>query len=131
MSTKSNHVLIEERSAAATGSARAGARIAFSCGRGGASEEVCVMNADGSGRRYLTRTRAFDVDPSWSPDGRRIAFASDRNGPFEVYVMNANGGDQRRLTRTKGGGGSIDPAWSPDGQRIAFASNPEATATST
>src|SRR5262249_5931917 len=43
------------RSAAAAGSARAGARIAFSCGRKGPAEEVCVMNADGSGRRYLTR----------------------------------------------------------------------------
>jgi Tol biopolymer transport system component len=108
------------RSAAATGSARAGARIVFSCGG-----EVCVMNADGSGRRTLTRHPAYDLTPSWSPDGRRIAFASDRdrNGPLEVYVMNANGGDQRRVTRTKGGNSSTDPAWSPDGRRIAFSSD--------
>jgi Tol biopolymer transport system component len=109
------------RSAAATGSARAGARIVFSCGG-----EVCVMNADGSGRRTLTRHPAYNFEPSWSPDGRRIAFASnrDRNGDsLDVYVMNASGGDQRRVTRTKGGTSSIDPAWSPDGRRIAFSSD--------
>jgi Tol biopolymer transport system component len=107
--------------ASAIGSAEAGAKIAFSCVGG----EVCVMNADGSGQRNLTRHPAIDGDPSWSPDGQWIAFASDRNGPFELYVMNNSGGDQRRLTWTKGGGGSVNPAWSPDGQQIAFASNPE------
>jgi Tol biopolymer transport system component len=109
------------RSVAATGSARAGARIVFSCGG-----EVCVMNADGTGRRTLTRHPAYHLEPSWSPDGQRIAFASnrDRNSDsLDVYVMNANGGDQRRVTRTKGGDSSIDPAWSPDGRRIAFARN--------
>ena len=72
------------RSAAATGSVRAGARIAFSCGREGLGLEVCV-NADGSGQRNLTRHPANDFKPSWSPDGRRIAFASDRQdgGPYE------------------------------------------------
>jgi Tol biopolymer transport system component len=112
------------RSAATTGSGRAGARIAFSCGREGLGLEVCVMNADGSGQRNLTRHPANDFKPSWSPDGRRIAFVSDRdrNGPFEVYVMNAKGGDQRRVMRMKGGG-STEPAWSPDGRRIAFAGN--------
>jgi Tol biopolymer transport system component len=105
------------RSAAATGSARAGARIAFSCGRDGLGLEVCVMNADGSGRRNLTRHPANDFKPSWSPDGRRIAFVSDRNGPLEVYLMNASGGDQRLVTQ------GDDPAWSPDGRRISFAGN--------
>jgi Tol biopolymer transport system component len=73
------------------------------------------MNADGSGLRRLTRNPAVDADPTWSPDGRRIAFESKRGGNFDIYVMNADGSGQRRLTQSGG-----DPAWSPDGRRIAF-----------
>jgi len=110
------------RSVAAAGSARAEARIAFSCR--GLGLEICVMNADGSGQRTLTRHPANDLKPSWSPDGRQIAFVSDRDdGNPEVYVMKGSGRDQRRLTRTKHGGSSMSPAWSPDGRRIAFASD--------
>jgi Tol biopolymer transport system component len=108
------------RSVAAAGSARAGARIAFS--RGG---EVFLMNADGSGQRNLTRHPAFDLKPSWSPDGRWIAFVSTRccrSDHLEVYVMSLSGRDQRQLTHTSRGVSST-PAWSPDGRRIAFASD--------
>jgi hypothetical protein len=45
----------------------------------------------------LTRNFAFDADPSWSPDGTRIAFTSQRNGANQVFVMNADGSDQRLL----------------------------------
>ena len=59
--------------------------------------------------------------PVWSPDGRRIAYVSDRDVDWEIYLMNADGSDRRRLTRSPG----IDraPAWSPDGNQIAFESN--------
>jgi TolB protein len=56
------------------------------------------MNADGSGLRNLTRNPARDLRPSWSPDGRRIAFVSDRDGRLDAYVMNADGSNQRSLT---------------------------------
>ena len=59
--------------------------------------------------------------PAWSPDGRRIAFASGRDGNFEIYVINADGSRQRRLTRNTGR--DVGPVWSPDGRRIAFESN--------
>ncbi len=64
----------------------------------------------------LTHSAAFDASPAWSPDGRHIAFDSNRDGIFEVYVMNADGSGVTRLTGNGGG----NPAWSPDSRRIAF-----------
>jgi Tol biopolymer transport system component len=61
----------------------------------------------------------FQVQPSWSPDGKSIAFASRRSGRTHVYVMPADGGDARRLT--SGAADDARPTWSPDGRRIAFA----------
>lgn len=59
--------------------------------------------------------------PSWSPDGRSIAFSSTREGNQEIYVCRVDGADKRRLTSHP----AIDahPAWSPDGAQIAFATN--------
>ena len=65
----------------------------------------------------LTFNDAFDASPVWSPDGRRIAFTSDRDGRSEVYVMNADGSGVTRLTHNDAVDSS--PAWSPDGRRIA------------
>jgi Tol biopolymer transport system component len=51
------------------------------------SEEVYVINADGSSRTALTSNSASDVQPVWSPDGTKITFASNRDGyDFEIYT---------------------------------------------
>jgi TolB protein len=68
------------------------------CGRA-TTFEVHVRNADGSGQQKLTTQGA---QPSWSPDGRTIAFMSERDGNAEIYAMNADGSGQRNLTRTRG-----------------------------
>ena len=56
--------------------------------------------------------------PVWSPDGRRIAYLSRRDGTKEIYVVNADGSGQRRLTPRDVLAST--PVWSPDGRRIAF-----------
>ena len=61
----------------------------------------------------------LDVDPSWSPDGSKIVFASSRDGNFELYVMDPDGSNQERLTNTPMVSES-EPRWSPDGRKIAF-----------
>ena len=65
--------------------------------------------------------RAMDYWPAWSPDGKRIAFTSNRDGNYEIYVMNADGTGLRNLTRHPAQDNYA--AWSPDGKRIAFISN--------
>ena len=62
-------------------------------------------------------------NPAWSPDGRWIAFTSDRDGDTKVYVMDADGSNVRRLTDNTAFWRGGPPAWSPDGQRIAFSSH--------
>jgi TolB protein len=59
-----------------------------------------------------------DVTPSWSPDGKRIAFARRSNSAGDVWVVDANGRHVRRLTT--GDGDCRSPAWAPRGNRILF-----------
>lgn len=97
-----------------------GARIAFQSTRDGATFDLYVMNADGSGVRRLTATPSRREDkPSWSPDGTRVAFAAGTDHrPRDIYVVDADGSNERRLTRR--GQPVWGPSWSPDGKRIAF-----------
>ena len=61
--------------------------------------EIYTMDADGTNVRKLTNTPVGrSLSPTWSPDGGRIAFASERDGNMEIYVMNVDGSDPRNLT---------------------------------
>ena len=80
------------------------------------------MRPDGERVRQLTvNDGPFDGFPDWSPGGRHIAFASERDDNFEIYRMRADGGDQTRLTFDEAF--DFGPAWSPDGREIAFATD--------
>jgi len=67
----------------------------------------------------LTNNRASDDLPSWSPDGSRIAFTSNREGKSAIYVMHRDGSGVKRLTQSADDSGA---KWSPDGSRMAFTS---------
>jgi TolB protein len=68
--------------------------------------------------RQLTDDPAIDTAPCYSPDGKFIAFESDRGGSQQVYVMGRDGADPHRITFGKGRYGT--PVWSPRGDLIAF-----------
>ncbi len=76
----------------------------------------CVMALTASGRL------ADNLSPTYSPDGRRVAFVSTRAGNAQIYVMDADGANQRALDLAAGPGtgNSYAPDWSPDGERVAF-----------
>jgi Tol biopolymer transport system component len=108
--------------------------IAFTSTRDG-NEEIYVMKSDGTSPLRLTNHPAIDRHPAPSPDGKRLAFISNRDDPdpencgkpgkpnciFHIYVMNIDGTSLTRLTTSPGQ--DTYPSWSSDGMHIAFVSN--------
>ncbi|HEY0544331.1 MAG TPA: FG-GAP-like repeat-containing protein [Pyrinomonadaceae bacterium] len=80
--------------------------------------EIYVMNPDGSGQTNVTNNAATDKDASYSPDGSKIVFSTNRDGNYEVYAMNADGSSPLRLTNQTGD--DAFPSYSPDGSHIVF-----------
>jgi TolB protein len=96
-----------------------GNRITFSSG---SPSEIYVMNSDGSNRTKLTNVGGWSgaSEPSFSPDGSKIAFINPMNdGTYntEVYVMNSDGSNGTRLTNDSVW--EFSPSWSPDGSKLA------------
>jgi TolB protein len=90
--------------------------------RGFPSEHTAIWTypVNGSDPKQLTFNThtAQDLGGVWSPDGKQIAFWSDRDGDFEIFVMDNVGSNVRQLTYNHEWDGT--PAWSPDGSQIAF-----------
>ena len=103
------------------------AQIAFVSDRD-RNDEIYVMDDAGKNQRNLTNNPDTDYAPSWSPDGTRIAFSSDRKGDFEsfeIYVMDAYGGNQQNLTnhpRNDGSPARFVPAFAvaPAGKKFTM-----------
>lgn len=83
--------------------------------------EIWVWPVDGSGE-FKVADMAAEAAPAWSPDGQKLAFASDRDGDRDIYVVDANGSNLTNLTNDNDRDG--EPDWSPDGTQLAF-SEPE------
>ncbi|HEX7020938.1 MAG TPA: S9 family peptidase, partial [Gemmatimonadaceae bacterium] len=89
--------------------------------------QLWLADADNGGVRQLTTAGNANTSPAWSPDGRLIAFASDRDEKRQIFLIDPTGGEAKQLTENDEGIG--DFAWSPDGKQIAFtATDPETDA---
>jgi hypothetical protein len=96
------------------------AQIAYVVGMAPGILHVYVGTATGTRVRRLTADDASDEDPAWSPDGKKLAITTDRDGNREIYVVDADGSNAVRLTNDPDA--DYEPAWSRDGTRIAFVS---------
>ncbi len=83
--------------------------------------DIFEAKPNGDFLRRLTQAKGYDAEGAWSPDGRMIAFCSDRDGDPDIYVMDADGGNVRQLTNATGYDGG--PFISPDNQWVVFRSD--------
>jgi Tol biopolymer transport system component len=84
----------------------------------GKQEDLFVARNDGTDLRQLTNDVHKDREPRWSPDGKHIAFFSNRSGSVEIWTINPDGTDLRQITNTPGA--PVNPVWSSDSSRIAY-----------
>src|SRR3954470_10331716 len=83
--------------------------------------DIWVADENGQNVQRLTVNKARDAYPRFSPDGKWIAFSSDRNGNLDVYVMPSSGGGVKQLTFHSSEDAVLN--WSPDGRSILFSAN--------
>ena len=82
---------------------------------------IWTLPAAGGRAKAVTDIAMDARQPSWSPDGRKIAFQAYRTSTWQIWTMNADGSELRAVTDDAGD--AREPAWSPDGKRIAFSSD--------
>src|SRR3954462_13557418 len=88
--------------------------------------EIWLADAAPGAARQLTNAKKSSQSPSWSPDGAKLAFVSDRTDKRQIYLISPQGGEAEALTTLEDGVGSF--AWSPDGKTIAYSATEPKTA---
>jgi len=83
----------------------------------GKQQAIVIVRTDGADMRQLTDDAFKDREPRWSPDGKRIAFTSDRSGRSEIWAINRDGGGLQQLTQMAGAHHGV---WSPDGTQMVY-----------
>lgn len=95
-------------------------KIAFTSDRDG-NREIYVMNPDGTNQTRITHNNLHDEQPTWSPDGTKIAFVSERqSGGYAIFVMNGDGTNRTEVT-SKQLNPDFSLSWTPNGKQIVFA----------
>jgi Tol biopolymer transport system component len=91
----------------------------LSIGELGSHDDILVLKTDGTGVRKLTDSGSHSRLSSFSPDGRKIVFYSDRMGRYDLWTVNVDGSGLTRVTRSTTDSGVLFPIWSSDGRTIA------------
>jgi Tol biopolymer transport system component len=112
-------LLAVSREAEATSPGKNG-RIAYASYDGGKDFEIYTINPNGSGKIQLTHNDTDDIDPAYSPDGKKIVYAGEDRpeGDLEIYTINARGGDKFQVTNNDTD--NETPSYSPSGKKIAY-----------
>jgi len=85
-------------------------------------KELYIADYDGENQRRITVSRTLNINPSWSPDGRAIAYTSYRRGGGQIFVSHIFQALMDELTKGERVGENWLPAWSPDGSKLCFTS---------
>ena len=95
--------------------------LVFARNVNGSYYNLFVVDDDGGNEKQITSGNWIDYPHTWSSDGRRILFSSDRSGNIDIYAINPDGSGLVQLTDNAGT--NFGPSWSPDGKKIVFCSN--------
>ena len=103
----------------------AGETMVYASARDGEQTQIYSQKLDAPAVVQLTNNASDNAQPSFSPDGKRVAFASNRTGQWHLYVMNIDGRSVVQLTQ--GDTNNMHPSFSPDGTRLVYSSLPTAS----